>query len=345
MRNTNVMKYELLKDKYIQVPHPITFEKVTLFQIRALITFTNKNPVTGEEFTVRKGDFGGYIAGEHNLSQQGTCWVTAKARMFDNAYRGEDSLALGTSQACENSTQGGYSRQMGKSLQSGYSIQTEFSQQIDYSWQSGNSIQKGFSIQKNRSKQMDNSIQKGNSTQMGFSNQTDHSIQDGHSTQTGHTVQSGNSQQKGNSKQADFSKQGDDSIQAGYSKQSGHSKQLGKSKQYGESKQYGYSVQTGEFIHSYGTHNTYSEEGELNEGTALGFIEFPPTGSLSMGMNIDLLTGRITMTTGYYYNANTKGYLAFEKFIKTAAASEVEVTKYLQMFTLLLNYKDRQLQG
>lgn len=333
------MKYELLPDKYIQVFHPITYEKVTLFQIRALKSFTNRNPATGEEFIVKKGDHGGYIAGEHNLSQEGTCWVTGKSKMFDNAHRKDDSLGLGKSQQCENSVQSGYSRQLGSSLQSGNSQQMEFSQQMDYSHQSENSIQKGFSMQKNRAKQMGNSVQEGNSVQMGFSTQTDNSNQRSKSCQTGHTQQSGNSKQQGQSLQADFSKQGEDSQQMGYSKQSGHSKQMGKTMQMGSSMQYGYSVQTGTFIHSHGTHNTYSDDGELSMEKML-FLEFPPTGSLSMGMNIDLYTDKITMTTGYSYQANAKGYQQFMKFIEGKLESTDEITKYSNMFTLLLSYKD-----
>lgn len=333
------MKYEILKDKYIQVTHPVTFEKVTLFQIRALKSFTNRNPVTGEEFVVKKGDHGGYIAGEHNLSQEGTCWVTGKSKMFDDARREEHSLGLGNSRQCGNSRQMGYSRQMGNSLQTENSVQTEFSQQMDYSVQSGNSIQMGFSQQKNRSRQMDNSTQEGRSIQMGFSQQTGQSCQAGESCQTGHTHQSGTSVQSGNSTQADFSKQGEDSMQSGSTKQCGHSKQMGKSRQFGNAMQYGYSVQTGTFIHSHGTHNTYSDEGELTEDKML-FLEFPPTGSLSMGINIDLYIDKITMTTGYSYQANAKGYQQFMKFINTKLTNEDEIAKYSNMFTLLLSYKD-----
>ena len=67
-------KYELLKDDTISI------NGHTLYRIRALRDFNN----------VSKGDLGGYIEKEYNLSHKDNCWVFDNARVYDNA------------QVCEN---------------------------------------------------------------------------------------------------------------------------------------------------------------------------------------------------------------------------------------------------
>ena len=62
-------KYELLVDD------TITFFGVQLFRIKALISFSG----------IEKGEVGGYIASEKNLSQYGDAWVYGNARVYGNA--------------------------------------------------------------------------------------------------------------------------------------------------------------------------------------------------------------------------------------------------------------------
>ena len=62
-------KYELL------VEDTITFLGVQLFRIKALISFSG----------IEKGEFGGYIASEKNLSQSGNAWVSDNAWVYGNA--------------------------------------------------------------------------------------------------------------------------------------------------------------------------------------------------------------------------------------------------------------------
>ena len=62
-------KYELVKDIKIEV------KGHTLYRIEALKDFGN----------VRKGDLGGYIEKETNLSHDGNCWVFDNARVFGKA--------------------------------------------------------------------------------------------------------------------------------------------------------------------------------------------------------------------------------------------------------------------
>ena len=62
-------KYELL------VEDTITFFGVQLFRIKALISFSG----------IKKGEIGGYIASEKNLSQYGNAWVYGNARVYGDA--------------------------------------------------------------------------------------------------------------------------------------------------------------------------------------------------------------------------------------------------------------------
>ena len=62
-------KYELLKDDAIKSNWS------TLYRIRALRDFND----------VKRGDLGGYIEKETNLSHDGNCWVSDNARVFGKA--------------------------------------------------------------------------------------------------------------------------------------------------------------------------------------------------------------------------------------------------------------------
>ena len=63
------MKYELLIDD------TIVFFGVQLFRIKALISFEG----------VKKGDVGGYVENEKNLSQYGNAWVSGNAKVSGDA--------------------------------------------------------------------------------------------------------------------------------------------------------------------------------------------------------------------------------------------------------------------
>ena len=62
------MKYELTNET-------VTVNGKTLYRVKALKDFNN----------VFKGDFGGFIESENNLSQSGNAWVSGNAMVFDNA--------------------------------------------------------------------------------------------------------------------------------------------------------------------------------------------------------------------------------------------------------------------
>ena len=61
--------------KYELTENTIEQNGRTLYQIRALKDFED----------VMAGDLGGYIEKEENLSQEGNCWVSDEARVYDNA--------------------------------------------------------------------------------------------------------------------------------------------------------------------------------------------------------------------------------------------------------------------
>ena len=63
--------------KYKLVEHNGSKAPKALKQIRALRDI----PEAG----VKKGDLGGFLGGEHNLSQLGSCWVYDSARVYDSA--------------------------------------------------------------------------------------------------------------------------------------------------------------------------------------------------------------------------------------------------------------------
>jgi len=55
----------------------------TLHQIRALKEITHIG--TSRQATVKKGDLGGWIESEENLSHEGLCWVLPGGMVFENA--------------------------------------------------------------------------------------------------------------------------------------------------------------------------------------------------------------------------------------------------------------------
>lgn len=76
--NVQDRKYEVT-----DIAHP---EYPWLHRIRALRDI-------GE--TVRKGDLGGYVQSEDNLSQQGNCWLFGNAISCENAVIRQNAVALG----------------------------------------------------------------------------------------------------------------------------------------------------------------------------------------------------------------------------------------------------------
>ena len=79
-------KYELLKNDTIKVDNHI------LYRIKALKDFANVN----------KGDLGGYIEKEDNLSQDENCWVYDDAHVLGNAQISGHAWVLGNACVYDN---------------------------------------------------------------------------------------------------------------------------------------------------------------------------------------------------------------------------------------------------
>lgn len=69
-----------MKKKYTFTSETIKYKGYTLHRIKAL-----KDIVINTEITIKKGTLGGWIEKEYNLSQDGNCWVSGKAKVFGDA--------------------------------------------------------------------------------------------------------------------------------------------------------------------------------------------------------------------------------------------------------------------
>lgn len=89
-QNTNE-KFEILKDESIK------YNGRTLYRIRALRDI-------GEH--VKKGDLGGFIQHEFNLSRYRESWVFPEAKVYDNGLLARDATASGLAEIFENAKVG-----------------------------------------------------------------------------------------------------------------------------------------------------------------------------------------------------------------------------------------------
>ena len=71
-----------MDNKYKLIPSDIE----GLFRIKALKDFND----------VKKGNIGGYVESEKNLSQLGDCWIYDNAKVYDNA------IVVGNAKVCDN---------------------------------------------------------------------------------------------------------------------------------------------------------------------------------------------------------------------------------------------------
>lgn len=85
-------KYEITGHTHV-IDHPLSGAKVTLRHIRTLKSFVN----VAAGRPVNPGELGGWGEHEANLSQEGTCWLFAKACAFEQSRREGDSAGSGTS--------------------------------------------------------------------------------------------------------------------------------------------------------------------------------------------------------------------------------------------------------
>ena len=75
-------KFELVKENYIP------YKGRKLYQIRALREIQNERMIA----SIKKGELGGYVESEKNLSQEGNSWICQSARIYDNALVKDGAL-------------------------------------------------------------------------------------------------------------------------------------------------------------------------------------------------------------------------------------------------------------
>lgn len=76
-------KFELVKEKYIELK-----DGRKLYQIRSLREIQNERMIV----SIKKGELGGYVESEKNLSQEGNSWICQSARVYENALVKDGSL-------------------------------------------------------------------------------------------------------------------------------------------------------------------------------------------------------------------------------------------------------------
>ena len=89
MEGFKMKKYKILMDE----ENTIEFEGHTLHRIKALIDFSD----------IKKGDIGGYVEKEKNLSHEGNCWIYDDAKAMDNSAIYGNSRMYNNSRMYDNS--------------------------------------------------------------------------------------------------------------------------------------------------------------------------------------------------------------------------------------------------
>ena len=81
-----------MEKKYKLTDDTIIVDGRTLYRIEALKDFNN----------VKKGDKGGFVEKEENLSQYSDCWIYDDAKVYDNAKVSSRAIVCGKAQVYDN---------------------------------------------------------------------------------------------------------------------------------------------------------------------------------------------------------------------------------------------------
>ena len=81
-----------MENKYKLTEESIILLGIKLYRIEALKDFAN----------VKKGDKGGYVESEDNLSQRGNCWIYDNAQVYGNALVYDIARVSGSAKVCGN---------------------------------------------------------------------------------------------------------------------------------------------------------------------------------------------------------------------------------------------------
>lgn len=87
-------KYEILKNKSV-IHKSIVYNGRRLYRITALKDF-----VTVDGRKVYKGEIGGFVESENNLSQEGTCWIFDDAIVYDDAVICDNAIVCDAAKVC-----------------------------------------------------------------------------------------------------------------------------------------------------------------------------------------------------------------------------------------------------
>ena len=116
------MKYEILKDEFIES------NDRKLYRIKALKDFLN----------VKKGEAGGYIESEKNLSQKDNAWVYGNSRVSGNAWVSGDAQVYNNAWVYGNARVYGNAQVSGDACVSGNAQVSDDAQVSGNAWVSGN---------------------------------------------------------------------------------------------------------------------------------------------------------------------------------------------------------------
>ena len=127
----NNKKYEIFMDK----KNTIEWKGHTLHRIKALRDFGD----------IRKGDIGGYVENENNLSHKGNCWIYDDAKVMDDSIMYDYSRICDKSELHDDSRMYNYSKMYDYSELHNNSIMNDDSEMHDNSKMYGNSIMYDYS--------------------------------------------------------------------------------------------------------------------------------------------------------------------------------------------------------
>lgn len=113
------IKYKLA-DK--QMKTVVSFDGTVIYRnvhrIQALIDIP--------EIGVKKGDLGGFVECEYNLSHEGNCWIFDEATVIGNAQVFENALVKGNAHMLENSKAYGESIIRGETILKGHTVINDY---------------------------------------------------------------------------------------------------------------------------------------------------------------------------------------------------------------------------
>lgn len=173
-------------NKYELTNITMKFQGRTLYRIRALKDF----------YDVKKGDLGGWVSNENNLSQEDNCWIYDDAKCMDNSKMYDNSTMHGCSKMYDNSAMHGHSEMYDLSKMYDDSTLYDYSTMYDNSEMHDSSEMHGNSTMYDNSLMFDDSALYDNSTMYGNSAMFDDSEMHGESEMHGYSRMCGDSMLK-----------------------------------------------------------------------------------------------------------------------------------------------------